>query len=189
MKTIYEMSAKELKEIARAKYMHGAWKATKAQMIAFLEEIGYEPETETEAEAIEEVTIIEEPEEIVEETIEAVEVEDLDTDEEETATIEEVETEEPVELEETETFEEEAEDEGLEEDDDEDEEEETTKVVKKPSLGINSIEFNGKMQSLKAWAEELEMPWPTLYDRINRNGWTIEEALTIPLGGRRKKRA
>lgn len=165
MKTIYEMSAKELKEIARAKCMHGAWKATKAQMIAFLEEIDYEPETE-------------ESEEIVEETTEAVEVE----------------TEEPVELEETETFEkvieEEAEVEDLEEAEDEDEEqEETAKVVKKPSLRINSIEFNGKMQSIKAWAEELEMPWPALYDRINRNGWTIEEALTIPLGGRRKKRA
>lgn len=63
------------------------------------------------------------------------------------------------------------------------------KEVKRPSLKINEIEFNGKTQSLRAWAEELEMPWPTLYDRINRNGWTIEEALTIPLGGRRQKRA
>lgn len=65
--------------------------------------------------------------------------------------------------------------------------EETPKEVKKPSLGIKEIEFNGKTQSLRAWATELEMPWPTLYDRINRNGWTIEEALTIPLGSRRKK--
>ena len=67
--------------------------------------------------------------------------------------------------------------------------EEETKVVKRPSLRINEITFNDKTQSLRAWAEELEMPWPTLYDRINRNGWSIEEALTIPLGGRRKKRA
>lgn len=72
---------------------------------------------------------------------------------------------------------------------DNEEEEEEPKEVKRPSLRINEIEFDGKTQSLRAWAEELEMPWPTLYDRINRNGWTIEEALTIPLGGRRKKKA
>ncbi len=61
------------------------------------------------------------------------------------------------------------------------------KEVKKPSLGIKELTFNGRTQSIKAWAEELKMPWPTLYDRINRNGWTVEEALTIPLGGRRRR--
>lgn len=138
MKTIYEMSAKELREIAKAKHMHGAWKATKPEMIGFLEGFGYEPETieEPEAAEVEEVTAYE-------------------ADHDET----------------TET----------------EDEEETVKTVKRPSLGINAIEFNGKAQTLRAWAEELEMPWPTLYDRINRNGWTIEEALTIPLGGRRKR--
>lgn len=60
------------------------------------------------------------------------------------------------------------------------------KKTKKPNLKIHDLTFNGKTQSIRAWAEELEMPWPTLYDRINRNGWTTEEALTIPLGGRRK---
>lgn len=164
MKSIYEMSAKELKEIARAKCMHGAWKATKAQMITFLEEIGYKPETEMETIEVEAIG-----------TVEAEELNELET--EETTITEEV--DETIETEEAED----------EEEVEETEEEETAKVVKKPSLRINSIEFNGKMQSIKAWAEELEMPWPTLYDRINRNGWTIEEALTIPLGGRRKKRA
>ena len=61
-----------------------------------------------------------------------------------------------------------------------------SKKTKKPNLKIHELTFDGKTQSIRAWAEELEMPWPTLYDRVNRNGWTTEEALTIPLGGRRK---
>ena len=61
------------------------------------------------------------------------------------------------------------------------------KEVKKPSLKIKELTYDGKTQSIKEWAAELEMPWPTLYDRVNRNGWSVEEALTIPLGGRRKK--
>ena len=64
---------------------------------------------------------------------------------------------------------------------------EAPKEVKKPSLKIKDLTYDGKTQSIKEWAAELEMPWPTLYDRVNRNGWTVEEALTIPLGGRRKK--
>lgn len=106
------------------------------------------------------------------------EIEVIEETEEETDVIEEIE---------------EIEDEISKEDEDETEEEETEepehKEVKRPSKRINEIEFNGKTQSLRAWAEELGMPWPTLYDRINRNGWTIEEALTIPLGARRQKRA
>lgn len=62
-----------------------------------------------------------------------------------------------------------------------------SKSVKKPSLKIKELTFYGRTQTIKDWAAELEMPWPTLYDRVNRNGWTVEEALTIPLGGRRKK--
>ena len=170
MKTIYEMSAKELKEVAREHNMPGAWKATKSQMIAFLEEIGYEPET------------IEEPEEVtayepeVVETTEVAEVTayEVDNDEVEEVTAYEVDNDETTEIE-------------TEEEEEEEDEEEAAKTVKRPSLGINAIEFNGKAQTLRAWAEELNMPWPTLYDRINRNGWTIEEALTIPLGGRRKR--
>lgn len=61
------------------------------------------------------------------------------------------------------------------------------KKIKKPNLKIHDLTYEGRTQSIREWAEELEMPWPTLYDRINRNGWTVEEALTIPLGGRRKK--
>lgn len=59
--------------------------------------------------------------------------------------------------------------------------------IKKPNLKIHELTYEGRTQTIREWAEELEMPWPTLYDRVNRNGWTTEEALTIPLGGRRKK--
>lgn len=64
---------------------------------------------------------------------------------------------------------------------------EEPKKIKKPNLKIHELTYDGRTQSIREWATELEMPWPTLYDRINRNGWTVEEALTIPLGGRRKK--
>lgn len=116
---------------------------------------------------------------------------DLDLDEE-TETVEEIvetveEINEPETVEETEDEAEETEEE--DETEDEEPEEPEHKEVKRPSKRINEIEFNGKTQSLRAWAEELGMPWPTLYDRINRNSWTIEEALTIPLGARRQKRA
>ena len=57
----------------------------------------------------------------------------------------------------------------------------------KPSAGIKEVTFNGKTQSIAAWADELGLKRPALYDRINRQGWSIEEALTIPAGGRRMK--
>ena len=56
-----------------------------------------------------------------------------------------------------------------------------------PSLGITELTYNGKTQSIKAWADEVGLARPALYDRINRHGWSVEEALTIPNGERRKK--
>jgi hypothetical protein len=61
------------------------------------------------------------------------------------------------------------------------------KQLKKPNLRIKELTYAGKTQTIREWANELNMPWPTLYDRINRNGWTVEEALCTPLGERRKK--
>lgn len=72
-------------------------------------------------------------------------------------------------------------------DNNEPETEEAPKAIKNPSLKIKELTYDGRTQTIKEWAAELEMPWPTLYDRVNRNGWTTEEALTIPLGGRRTK--
>lgn len=57
----------------------------------------------------------------------------------------------------------------------------------KASLGITELTFNGKTQSITAWAKEVGLNRPALYDRINRHGWSVEEALTIPAGQRRKK--
>lgn len=48
-----EMSAAELREIAKAKYMPGAWKAKKSEMIAYLESIGYSKEAQNEPELTE----------------------------------------------------------------------------------------------------------------------------------------
>lgn len=53
------------------------------------------------------------------------------------------------------------------------------------SKKVKELTYKGRTQSIKAWAEELQLPYPTLYDRINRNSWSVEEAIEIPLGGRR----
>lgn len=58
---------------------------------------------------------------------------------------------------------------------------------KRSNLKLTELTYKGKTQSIRAWAEELEMPWPTLYDRVNRNGWSVEDAIEIPLGQRRPK--
>ena len=65
---------------------------------------------------------------------------------------------------------------------------EEPKELKKPNLRIRELTYAGKTQTIREWAAELDMPWPTLYDRINRNGWSVEEALCTPLGERRKKK-
>lgn len=58
---------------------------------------------------------------------------------------------------------------------------------KRANQRIKEITYKGKTQSIRAWADELQIPWPTLYDRINRNGWSVEDAIEIPLGQRRPK--
>lgn len=62
-----------------------------------------------------------------------------------------------------------------------------SKEPKKPNLRLTELTYKGKTKSIKAWAEEIGMPWPTLYDRVNRNNWPIDEAFETPLGQRRKK--
>lgn len=59
--------------------------------------------------------------------------------------------------------------------------------IKKANKKLSELTYKGKTQSIRAWAEELNIPWPTLYDRINRNGWSVEDAIEIPLGQRRKR--
>ena len=63
----------------------------------------------------------------------------------------------------------------------------TTKAPKKANLKLSELTYNGETKSIKEWAAEINMPWPTLYDRVNRNGWPVDEAIETPLGQRRKK--
>lgn len=63
----------------------------------------------------------------------------------------------------------------------------TKPKTKKSNLKLTELTYNGETKSIKEWAAEINMPWPTLYDRVNRNGWTVEDAIEIPLGQRRPK--
>lgn len=47
-------------------------------------------------------------------------------------------------------------------------------------------EFNGKSQHICAWARELGMNANTLYNRIEKQGWSVEKAFTTPSGRRVK---
>lgn len=46
--------------------------------------------------------------------------------------------------------------------------------------GVRLMEFRGKRQSMKAWAEEIGVKYSTLANRLNVLGWTVEKALTAP---------
>ena len=59
--------------------------------------------------------------------------------------------------------------------------------AKRANKKLTELTYKGETKSIRAWAEDLGMPWPTLYDRVNRNGWSVEDAIEIPLGQRRKK--
>lgn len=48
------------------------------------------------------------------------------------------------------------------------------------------ITYKGRTQCLVAWAEQLGFDYATLRDRLNRYGYTIEEALTLPLLPRKR---
>lgn len=45
------------------------------------------------------------------------------------------------------------------------------------------LEYQGKKQSVTAWATELKMPRQTILSRIDRDGWTVEQALGTPIDG------
>lgn len=40
------------------------------------------------------------------------------------------------------------------------------------------VEFNGESKPLAQWADELDIPYATLYYRLYRAGWSVEKALT-----------
>lgn len=51
-----------------------------------------------------------------------------------------------------------------------------------------SITCFGKTQCLAAWAEEYNIPYGALLARIDKLDWTLKDALTIPVGQRRKQK-
>lgn len=44
------------------------------------------------------------------------------------------------------------------------------------------LTYNGKTQTMRQWADELGLGYFTLAARLNRYGWTVEEALSTPAG-------
>ena len=51
----------------------------------------------------------------------------------------------------------------------------------------SKITYNGKTQTMEEWADEIGLSVTLLYNRFYR-GWSVEEALTIPRGGKREQR-
>ena len=62
---------------------------------------------------------------------------------------------------------------------------ESAEAPKTSNKKVDLIEYNGKTQSLSAWARELNMPGQTLYARLHISNWSVEKAFTTP--SRRKK--
>ncbi len=51
------------------------------------------------------------------------------------------------------------------------------------------ITHEGKIQLLIEWAEDFNIPYKTLWDRIQKLGWSIERALTEPVRKQKKRSA
>lgn len=61
-------------------------------------------------------------------------------------------------------------------------------VLTTPLNTVTKLTYNGKTQSLRDWAKDLDITTSSLSERFQR-GWTIEEALSTPKkGGERAKR-
>lgn len=57
------------------------------------------------------------------------------------------------------------------------------------SLRLKDVTYKGETKSIREWAEETGMPWKTLYNRINNNGWPVDLAIETPIGERKPKEA
>lgn len=49
---------------------------------------------------------------------------------------------------------------------------------------VHKVEFNGQWKTFRQWAEYADIHQSTLRHRLTKMGWTLEEALTIPVGFR-----
>lgn len=180
MKDLREMTAKELKEIAKEMKISNWWNLKKDVLIAKIEEkqnmTDEEKQIEAEQKAREDAAM-----EIYNkdwrkytarynpvEFIEKFRAGEIDLDDEETEELDEVMAEEDKLPEAT-----------NEEKEDESPETETSEEQPKPKRGA-LIEFNGKSQNICKWGEELGISPNTLYGRIYKMGWPVERAFTTP---------
>lgn len=51
---------------------------------------------------------------------------------------------------------------------------------------VKKIEFRGQSKTLRSWSQEMNINRDTLFKRIYRDHWTVEEALTTPVRPRHK---
>ena len=212
MKNLNEMKSIELKQLAKNNKVPSWWSLKKDELIAALEEVLNNNEAEeVEAATIEEPIEVEELEE-VEEATEEVKIPEgyeatvIDNTIVMVSRNEYAEADEDIaedESDEPET----SEDESNEPDEDTDalqaELEEVERQIaelqarkkeikakmkkSKTSSHEKLIEYNGKNQSLTAWAKELGFKGQTLFGRIYEMGWSVEKAFTTPVKSRTKK--
>lgn len=49
----------------------------------------------------------------------------------------------------------------------------------------HGLELNGEIKLLKEWAEQYQISYATVHSRIKKQGWSLEKALTTPIGATR----
>lgn len=57
----------------------------------------------------------------------------------------------------------------------------TKKEQQRNKARAHRLEYNGRTQTLAEWAEELGMPYNTLFGRIFHKKWTVEQAISLPV--------
>lgn len=176
-KNLNEMTSKELKEIAKNLHISNWWKMKKEDLIAAISSMTEEEKAKGEKEEENEKKLFDHyqknwskygPKNDWVKFLEKYKKGKIDLIED----IDEIKDQEskhvpPVELDETEVFENEV-----------DTENDLKEI--KPKRGAK-LNFNGKSQNICKWAEELGISANTLYGRIYKMGWSIEKAFTTPI--------
>lgn len=198
-KNLQEMTSKELKEVAKNLHISGWWKMKKEDLITAISSMTEEEKVEGQKEEENEKKLFDHyqknwskygPKNDWVKFLEKYKKGKIDLiiDEKDDQKSEHL---SPAELDETEVFENE-----IDEEDDLTEKEqkqhmiEEIKVEEKETKEQSSkivskrgakLDFNGKSQNICAWAKELGISVTTLYGRIYMMGWSIEKAFTTPV--------
>ncbi|KKM72229.1 hypothetical protein LCGC14_1422620 [marine sediment metagenome] len=64
----------------------------------------------------------------------------------------------------------------------------TSRINNRNKRNNHLITYNNKTQCLIEWAEDYDIPYKTLFARINILGWPMGKALTTPVGKQNKKK-